>query len=153
MFTAILTMALAAAPISPTPSSVEGGVLAADAAFWRAFNQCDAEAMNNLLADDVEFYHDKTGLTVGRGAVLLSLMKGPCGTPGMHLRREAVGSPAVDPVPGYGAILSGEHKFYVKQGQTPEYVDGNARFAVVWRQNGNHWEMRRVLSYSHRPAS
>ena len=109
LIAAILAMALtAAAPSgSPTAPPVEGGVLAADAEFWRAFNRCDAETMNKLLADDVEFYHDKTGLTLGRSAVVHSLMKGPCGTPGMHLRREAVGSPAVDPVPGYGAILSG----------------------------------------------
>ncbi len=131
----------------------DGGVLAADAAFWRAFNQCDATAMGRLLARDIEFYHDKTGLTAGRDKVVESLVKGPCGTPGLHVRREVVeGSVAVDPVPGQGAIVSGVHRFYAKQGDAAERLDGDARFAVVWRKTGTGWEMARVLSYAHRPA-
>lgn len=134
-------------------SSVDDGVLAADAAFWRAFNQCDAAAMGRLLAPDIEFYHDKTGLTAGRDKVVESLVKGPCGTPGLHVRREEVaGSVAVDPVPGHGAIVSGVHRFYAKQGDTPERLDGDARFAVVWHKTATGWEMERVLSYAHRPA-
>ncbi|HEY0624022.1 nuclear transport factor 2 family protein [Sphingomonas sp.] len=144
---AALALSVAGAP------PAEDSVLAADAAFWRAFNQCDAEAMGKLLAADIEFYHDKTGLTQGRDAVVLSLMKGPCGTPGLHVRREVVAdSVAVDPVPGHGAIVTGVHRFYAKQGQAAERLDGDARYAVVWRKTGARWEMRRVLSYSHRPA-
>ncbi|WP_447724477.1 nuclear transport factor 2 family protein [Sphingomonas koreensis] len=127
--------------------------MAADTAFWKAFNQCDADAMGRLVAQDVEFYHDKTGLTQGREALVQSLMKGPCGTPGLHVRREvAADSVAVDPVPGYGAVVTGVHRFYAKQGEAPERLDGDARFAVVWHKLGTRWEMRRVLSYAHRPA-
>lgn len=134
-------------------STADDGVLAADAAFWRAFNQCDAEAMGKLLADDIEFYHDRTGLTQGRRAVVRSLMKGPCGTPGLHVRREVVAdSVAVDPVPDHGAIVTGIHRFYARQGHATERLDGGARFAVVWHKTGRRWEMRRVLSYAHRPA-
>ena len=109
--------------------------------------------MGKLVAPDVEFYHDKTGLTQGREALVRSLMKGPCGTPGLHVRREVVAnSVAVDPVPGHGAVMTGEHRFYAKQGEAPERLDGDARFAVVWHKTGACWEMRRVLSYAHRPA-
>lgn len=150
IISAILALALAAPATAGSP--LEEGVLAADAGFWRAFNRCDAEAMSRFLADDVEFYHDRTGLTLGRRAVVNSLMKGPCGTPGLHVRREAAGRPAVDPVPGHGAIVTGVHRFYAKRGESPEYLDGDAQFAVVWRKAGTRWEMRRVLSYAHRPA-
>lgn len=148
---AILSLVLAApAAGAPEPNDA---VLAADATFWRAFNQCDAAAMARLLAADIEFYHDKTGLTAGRDRVVESLVKGPCGTPGLHVRREEVaGSVAVDPVPGHGAIVSGVHRFYAKQGDAAERLDGDARFAVVWRKTGERWEMARVLSYAHRPA-
>ncbi|MCW4460157.1 nuclear transport factor 2 family protein [Sphingomonas sp. BT-65] len=147
----ILSLVLAA-PAARTPSPNDA-VLAADAAFWRAFNQCDAAAMGRLLAADIEFYHDKTGLTAGRDKVVESLVKGPCGTPGLHVRREEVaGSVAVDPVPGLGAIVSGVHRFYAKQGDAAERLDGDARFAVVWRKSDTGWAMARVLSYAHRPA-
>lgn len=141
-----------AAPVTGD-SAPDDGLLAADAAFWQAFNRCDADAMGKWLAPDVEFYHDKTGLTQGRKALVLSLMKGPCGTPGLHVRREVVAdSVAVDPVPGHGAVMTGVHRFYAKQGDAPERLDGDARFAVVWHKVGTRWEMRRVLSYAHRPA-
>jgi hypothetical protein len=148
----VIAALLYASAASAVPKEVDG-VLAADAAFWRAFNQCDAAAMGRLLAADIEFYHDKTGLTEGRDKVVESLVKGPCGTPGLRVRREEVaGSVAVDPVPGHGAMVSGVHRFYAKQGNTPERLDGDARFAVVWRKTVTGWEMERVLSYAHRPA-
>lgn len=150
----ILTNLLSALMLSVTGvPPADDSILAADAAFWRAFNECDAEAMGELLADDIEFYHDRTGLTRGRRAVVRSLMKGPCGTPGLHVRREVlVDSLAVDPVPDHGAIVTGIHRFYAKLGDAAERLDGDARFAVVWRKTGTRWEMRRVLSYAHRPA-
>jgi hypothetical protein len=135
-------------------ADVESAVRAADADYWLAYNACDMAAMSALLTDDVEFYHDKTGLTVSRKAVLDSLRKGPCGTPGMHLRREAVpGSVRFYPLAGGFAILSGEHRFYVSGTGKPEHLDGQADFIVVWQSVDGHWQMRRILSYSHGPAS
>lgn len=149
----LMTIAMLLCASAAIAAPEDGDVLTADAAFWRAFNQCDAAAMGKLLARDIEFYHDKTGLTQGRDKVVESLVKGPCGTPGLQVRREALaGSVAVDPVPGHGAIVSGVHRFYARQGDAAERLDGDARFAVVWRKTGAGWEMARVLSYAHRPA-
>jgi hypothetical protein len=131
-------------------ADVETVVRQADADYWRAYNACDMAAMGALLTGDVEFYHDKTGLTVSRKAVLDSLRKGPCGTPGMHLRREAVpGSVRYYPLAGGFAILSGEHRFYVSETGKPEHLDGQADFTVVWQSVDGHWQMHRILSYSH----
>ncbi|RIA43933.1 uncharacterized protein DUF4440 [Hephaestia caeni] len=144
----LLLLALAAA--GPDPASADQQVEAADVAFWRAFNACDRAAMARLIADDAEFYHDKTGLTAGRERIVASLMDGPCGTPGLRVRREAVASSVrVDPVPGYGAIVSGRQRFYARKGTAPEAVDGEARFAVVWRLTPDAAQMERILSYDH----
>jgi len=35
-----------------------------DAALFDAYNKCDLAKFSSLLADDVEFYHDKGGLTL-----------------------------------------------------------------------------------------
>ncbi|MBB4100735.1 nuclear transport factor 2 family protein [Sphingomonas kyeonggiensis] len=75
--------------VAPVPASDEQGVRCADDAFWRAFNACDAAAMADYFTEDVEFYQDLTGLTRTRSAVVASLIKGPCGTPGLHLRGES----------------------------------------------------------------
>ena len=51
---------------SPALASDERAVRDADARYWRMFNACDLPAMDELFTDDVEFYHDRTGLTSPR---------------------------------------------------------------------------------------
>jgi hypothetical protein len=137
----------------PVPTSIEQQIKTADYAFWEAFNACDRSRMAAALAPDIEFYHDKTGSTVSRDAVINSLMDGPCGTPGLHVRRELVAeSVSYDPVPGFGAILTGRHRFYARRDGQPERLDGEARFAVVWQDLQGKPLMRRILSYAHGAA-
>lgn len=133
--------------------SDQTAVSAADDAYWRAYNTCDLTAMGPLLAPDAEFFHDKTGLTTTREGIVNSLRKGVCGTPGMHLRREAVpGSVQFHPLAGGYAMLTGQHRFYVTKPGSAEYLDGQADFTVVWKHAGDAWQMYRILSYGHGPA-
>lgn len=149
-----LAFALLCSPAAAQTGSAEQAVREADAAFWRAFNACDAAAMAPFFAEDVEFYHDITGLTRTRAAVVESLAKGPCGTPGLHMRRElAADSVRFEPVPGYGAILSGEHLFYARQDDGPERLATRARFVVIWHLDGGRWRMTRVISDAHEPVA
>lgn len=143
---------LTAFATSGAAENEDGQVRAADAKFWQAYNACDMKAMGDLLTADVEFYHDKTGLTVSREALVESLRKGPCGDPRMRLRREAVdGSLEFHPLNGGYAILSGRHRFYARETGKPERLDGQAEFTSVWKLDGGQWRMHRVLSYDHGP--
>jgi len=128
----------------------EQAVRAADARYWQAYNACDMRTMGELLTDDVEFYHDRTGLTASKPAVLDSLRKGPCADPASHLRREAIdASVRFHPLAGGFALLSGTHRFYVLQDGKPEHLDGQAEFTNVWQSVNGQWRMRRILSYAH----
>lgn len=150
-FAASLLMAFAAPGASA--QDAENGVRAADARFWEAYNACDMKAVGDLLTADVEFYHDKTGLTVSRQAVVESLRKGPCADPRMRLRREAVeDSLKFHPLEGGYAILSGRHRFHVQEAGQRERLDGQAGFTTVWQFADGRWRMRRVLSYDHGPV-
>ncbi len=143
-----------AGTISASPASDEAAVRDADAAFWRAFNACDASAMSNFFSDDVEFYHDITGLTRSREAVTQSMMTGPCKTRALRMRRELVAaSVRYDAIPGYGAILAGEHLFYARQGDDPEKLATRASFMAIWRRQAGQWRMTRIVSYGHRPVA
>ena len=138
---------------STAADTAERSVFDADAKFWRAFNVCDAEAMAPFFTDDVEFYHDLTGLTRSREAVVESMMKGPCGTRAIHLRRELVASSVkFNPVPGFGAIMTGKHIFYERQGDGPERAATRASFMAVWKLQSGRWLMTRVVSYDHQPV-
>lgn len=128
-------------------------ILHQDSLFWQAYNTCDVDGMAAFLTDDVEFYHDKNGLTTTRASMAEAVRKGMCGNENFRLRREAVaGSVKVFPLNNYGAILSGEHVFYINEKGKKEFLDGLARFTHVWQFKDNQWKMSRILSYDHGPA-
>jgi hypothetical protein len=132
-------------------------ILHQDALFWDAYNHCDTEKMPAFFTPDIEFYHDKGGITLGVEALVSSVKKNLCSNPDFHLRREAVeGSVQVSPLRNgnviYGAVLSGDHYFYINEKGKPEYRDGLAKFFHVWLLKDGTWKMARVISYDHGPA-
>ncbi|MGZ8517387.1 MAG: nuclear transport factor 2 family protein [Chitinophagaceae bacterium] len=132
-------------------------ILAKDSLFWRTYNNCDTSRFKNFFTNDVEFYHDKGGLTLGLEAFASSFKQNLCSNNDFRLRREVVaGTVSVFPLQKsdiiYGAILSGEHVFYVLEQGKKERLDGHARFTHVWLLKEGNWKMSRILSYDHGPA-
>lgn len=133
-------------------------ILQQDGAFWEAYNHCDVEKMSQFFWPDIEFYHDKGGPTIGLGPLTETLRKNLCGNyPKFRLRREMVpGTVKVFPLQNngvtYGAVLSGEHYFYINDNGKPEYRDGVAKFFHLWLVKDGTWKMARVMSYDHRAA-
>mgnify|MGYP000612992128 CR=1 FL=1 len=139
-------------PTFPDVETIKKEILRLDSLFWQAYNTCDVPGMAQFLSEDLEFYHDKSGLTAPKKALVAGMKTGLCGNADLHLRREAVkGTVEVFPLHNYGAILSGEHVFYVVPKGKEEYLDGIAKFTHVWRYEGGKWTMARVLSYDHAP--
>jgi hypothetical protein len=113
--------------------------------------------MSQFFWPDIEFYHDKGGLTVGLGPFVDLLKTGLCGKPNYRLRRDAIPDTVkVYPLQKngviYGAVLSGEHYFFINDSGKPEYRDGIAKFFHVWLLKENTWKMARAVSYEHRDA-
>ncbi len=68
-----------------------------------------------------------------------------------NFRRELVpGTLRVYPVKDFGAITQGVHRFCQFDDGSCE---GMAEFVMIWRQDGERWEITRVLSYGHRAAA
>ncbi len=115
------------------------------------FNTCQLEKQKALLAEDIEFYHDKGGLTVSRLELLKSSYE-RCANTATKLRRELIkGSLEVYPVKGYGAIQKGTHRFYLTEAAQQEVLVEIAQFTHVWQQSDDGWKITRVLSYDHKP--
>jgi hypothetical protein len=132
-------------------------ILQKDSLFWITYNTCDTTQFQNFFTDDVEFYHDKGGVTQGLEALAGTIKKNLCSNSDVRLRRQAVaGSLKVFPLKKsdsiYGAILSGEHVFYIIEKGEKERLDGRAKFTHVWLRNDGTWKMSRILSYDHGPA-
>lgn len=133
-------------------------ILTKDSLFWKTYNTCDTAASRAFFTDDVEFYHDKGGLTLGIEPLMANVKNNLCSNPNFRLRREAVkGTVKVYPLEKngviYGAILTGEHVFYISQDGKPEYLDGHAQFTHVWLEKNGDWKMARILSFDHKPAN
>lgn len=147
--------------ISYSQSSVDelsSTILHKDSLFWEAYNSCDVNSFKVFFTKDLEFYHDKGGITLGIDALIESFNKGVCGEGNnFKLRREAVnGTVHVFPMRKsgvvYGAILIGEHLFYIQEKGKKERADGLAKFSHLWILENDEWRMKRVLSYDHQPA-
>jgi hypothetical protein len=52
----------------------------------------------------------------------------------------------------YGAVLTGEHIFYVIE-KNKERLDGISKFTHVWVLKDGQWKMNRILSYDHQSAA
>lgn len=115
--------------------------------FEASFARCDAAAANAIFSDDVEFYHDQTGLAVGEQVrENTRRLTGSC--PGRQgvTRSIVPGSLRVYPIEGYGAVQAGVHRFDERGAPTATL----ARFVHVWRMQDGRWRLARVLSLDHR---
>jgi Domain of unknown function (DUF4440) len=116
--------------------------------FDAAFVSCDIEKTNSLFTDDIEFYHDKTGLERGQ-QVRESFRRLTASCPrDRGIRRELVaGTLRVYPIKDYGAVQMGVHRF-VQRGASTYTV---ARFVTLWQKKDGGWIIPRVLSFDHLP--
>jgi hypothetical protein len=139
------------------PEKLKALILHKDSLFWNAYNNCGVATFKSFVTDDVEFYHDNGGITIGATALAASIKNNLCSKPDYHLRREAVpGTVKVFLLEKsnvvYGAVITGEHYFYLTQKDKIERKDGWAKFTQLWIFNDNVWKMSRILSYDHAPA-
>jgi ketosteroid isomerase-like protein len=119
-------------------------VTALDTKLFDAYNHCDLKTMGAMVSDDLEFYHDQTGLMVGKAPFLAAIQQNICG----KVERTLVpGSLEVYPLKGYGAVEIGVHRFH-RQGH-PEDIGGEAKFVTVWQNKDGVWKITRAISYDH----
>jgi hypothetical protein len=119
-----------------------------DKELFDAYNSCDLDKLGSLVVDDLEFYHDKTGLAVGRQVFLDAIKNNICGK---VTRKLVTGSLEVYPLNGYGAVEIGVHRFY-HPGTQDHGVVGEAKFITLWQYKDGAWKVSRVISYDHEAA-
>ncbi len=153
------TAAQAAEPVPPPEgTALTEAIRAADSAlFGLVFDGCDPAKLRTMVSDDMEFYHDKGGLTASSGDAFVADYAKSCeekkAQDAWRSRRELISETLhVDPVPGFGAMEVGEHLFYERRGDGREKLVGRAGFAMVWKWSDGAWKLHRVLSFGHKPV-
>lgn len=121
--------------------------------FDAAFN-CKLELLATLVADDLEFFHDKWGQTAKSGKEFMEDAAKGCaqqkaGTD-FKARRELVeGSMTVHVINKYGAMQMGTHRFFALQAGKPDRLTETGKFIDLWKEENGQWKLARVISYDH----
>lgn len=126
-----------------------------DSLFWVGYNTCNLDLMSSYLAKDMEFYHDKGGITRGIDGMKKAMQENICNDKNHKVRRELVSGTlniyllrSGDSI--YGAIFSGDHYFYNSYNGAKETKDGIAKFSNLWLLKDGSWKMHRILSFDHK---
>ena len=122
-----------------------------DTKLFDAYNHCDLTTLAAMVSDDLEFYHDQTGLSVGKAPFLAAIQQNICGKVQRTLLQDTL---EVYPLKGYGAVEIGIHRFH--HPQDPENV-GDAtpscsscpKFVMLWQNKDGVWKVTRAISYNH----
>ena len=116
-----------------------------DSLLFNAFNTRDIDLFKTMFTEDLEFYHDKGGLTGYEHTIdfLKTTAQG-----NNQLKRELVkGSLEVYPIPGYGAMEIGMQRFcHLDNGKQS---CGTFQFVHIWQKKDYQWKITRVISYDH----
>jgi hypothetical protein len=127
----------------PTTDELYKTIAGLDTAMFEAYNHCELDKLGSFVTDDLEFYHDQTGLSLGRQNLVDAVRNNICG----KVHRELVaGSLEVYPLKGYGAVEIGVHRF------THPDAPGNhgaAKFVMLWQLKDGAWKISRVISFDH----
>ena len=116
-----------------------------DSALFNAFNNRNIDQFKNLFTEDLEFYHDKGGLTNYQHTVDFLKTTTPLNN---QLKRELVkGTLEVYPIPGYGAMEIGIHTFCHLENDKQDC--GTFKFVHIWKKINGEWKISRVISYGH----
>jgi hypothetical protein len=122
-------------------------IMSLSLALFDAYNRCDLDAFRSFLAQDIEFYHDQGGITLGAAALTESIKKNICGG---DVRRELVpGTFQANYMKGYGAVELGSHRFLHPKSHNPT---GEGKYISLWQYKDGKWLITREISYDHHQA-
>lgn len=112
-----------------------------DDKFFGAYNTCDFKIQELMISENIEFFHDKGGLSTSKKEIIEAIKNNICG----KVKRELVkGSIEVYPIKDYGAVQIGYHKFY--NNQEPDAISKKNKFITIWKNEDKNWVMTKIIS-------
>lgn len=124
----------------PATTSLYDSIVAMDARWEDAYNNCRLDVMEELISEDLEFYHDQGGLMTSKQKLNDALKNNICGKVKRQLKP---GSIEVYPIKGYGAVEMGQHGFHSANATSTDHF---AKFVHIWKRTNGKWQITRVIS-------
>ncbi len=126
----------------PQSKELYDSIVYMDSIWGDAYNTCKVDKLDSIISEDLEFYHDKGGLSTSKESVMNAYKNNVCGKVTRELLK---GSIEVYPIHDYGVVEMGRHRFYTSQ----EVKNNNhhfAKFVHIWRRENGQWRITRVIS-------
>jgi hypothetical protein len=141
----LFAQAPAVTPKPPADPQLYQTIKALDAQLFAAFNAADLAGTKQFFAPELEFYHDKDGLTnYAQFVASLDRLFHQAVRPQRTLIPESL---EVYPIKDFGAVEIGLHRFcVVENGQTNCTV---FKFIQVWHHHDGKWQVTRSISVGH----
>jgi hypothetical protein len=125
----------------PVDQELYNTIAALDKRFFNAYNTCDLKTQNELISEDLEFFHDKNGLSTSNAQIIEAMKNYICGK---VTRTLIEGTTEVYPIKGYGAVQMGLHKFF--NNQEPDAKQIPSKFVTIWKNDNGNWQITRIIS-------
>lgn len=128
-------------PYSPPSRELHAQIVRMDSIFFDAYNHCKMEVIEQLFSEDIEFFHDKGGLSTSKKDIVNAIRNNICD----KVQRELIpGTIEVYPIANYGAVQMGWHQFH--NNQEPDAKPHPSKFVTIWKKENDKWVMARVIS-------
>jgi hypothetical protein len=129
-------------PYQPASKELHDTIARLDSVFFDAYNTCKLDVFASLVSEDLEFYHDRGGRSTSKDGLVQSIKNNICN----KVKRELLpGSIEVYPIPNYGAVQMGAHRFFNQQ-EAHLGWSRYAKFVTIWKKENNQWSVTRVIS-------
>ena len=115
-------------------------ILATDTALFESYNTCDLETHASLISEDLEFYHDKGGLSTNKEEYMTSMKANICGKVERILTPDTF---EVHEIKDFGAISLGKHSFH---NLVEDSYSEPTKFITIYKNTENGWKITRVIS-------
>ena len=136
-------------------SEIYRTILAKDSLLFEVgFNQCDIGQFENLLSENLKFFHDKDGIS-NKEKFITDLKKGICNNVENRKVKRILIKDKTEIFPLYrngllyGAVQNGEHTF----SEARENQGGIAKFSNIWQLENEQWKLTESFSFDHQPLS
>lgn len=121
--------------------------------FKAAFEDCDMSVLEKLLDEDLEFYHDRDGLSYTTGKSFIADVAKDCASGSAGGKRVLVpDSMTTHMIGDFGAMQMGRHEFHEIVPNAPSIAREKGVFIHMWKrtpEKDDGWQITRIISYDH----
>ena len=128
-------------PYKPSSPELYAEIVRMDSTWEDSYNHCKMDVQEQIISEDLEFYHDNSGLLTSKSKLIEALKNNICGKVTRELLK---GSIEVYPIKDYGAVEMGYHRFHnINDSNQNSHF---ARFVHIWKKENGTWKITRVIS-------